>query len=89
MRQRLQPTTESVASITASDTVRAGEFESVLIPTIEETQKTHAKVRLLFQLEPNTGFTAWAVWDHTKFGHAVDQRRKKRRVGLRRVSPAE
>jgi len=68
MLQLLQPTTDNVVSITASGTVTAEDYESVLIPAIEETLKAHDKVRVLFQLEPNTGFTAGAVWDDTKFG---------------------
>jgi len=68
MLQLLQPTTDNVVSITASGTVTAEDYESVLIPAIAETLKSHDKVRVLFQLEPNTGFSAGAVWDDTKFG---------------------
>jgi hypothetical protein len=68
MLQLLQPTTDNVVSITASGTVTAEDYESVLIPAIEETLKAHDKVRVLFQFEPNTGFMAGAVWDDTKFG---------------------
>jgi hypothetical protein len=68
MLQLLQPTTGNLVSVTASGTVEADDYESVLIPAIEETLKTHDKVRVLLQLEPNTRFTAGAVWDDTKFG---------------------
>jgi hypothetical protein len=68
MLQLLQPTIGNVVSLTANGTVTAEDYESVLIPAIEETLKSHDKVRVLFQLEPNTGFTAGAVWDDTKFG---------------------
>jgi len=68
MLQLLQPTMGNVVSIIASGTVTAEDYESVLIPAIEETLKSHDKVRVLFQLEPHTGFTAGAVWDDTKFG---------------------
>jgi hypothetical protein len=68
MLQLLQPTTGNVVSITGSGTVTADDYESVLIPAIEETLQSHDKVRVLFQLEPDTGFTAGAVWDDTKFG---------------------
>jgi hypothetical protein len=53
MLQLLQPMTDNVVSITASGTVTAEDYESVLIPAIEETLKAHDKVRVLFQLEPN------------------------------------
>lgn len=68
MLQLLQPTTGNVVSITASDTVTAEDYEEVLMPAIEEALESHDKVRVLFQVEPNTGFTAGAVWDDTKFG---------------------
>jgi len=68
MLQLLQPTTGNVVSITASGTVTAEDYESVLIPAIEETVKSHDKVRVLYQVEPNTEFTAGAMWDDTKFG---------------------
>jgi hypothetical protein len=68
MLELLQPTTGNLVSVTASGTVTAEDYESLLIPTIEETLKSHDKVRVLLQLEPSTRFTAGAVWDDTKFG---------------------
>ncbi|MCG6862479.1 MAG: STAS/SEC14 domain-containing protein [Chromatiaceae bacterium] len=68
MLQILQPTTGNLVAVNASGTVTAEDYEGVLIPAIEETLKSHDKVRVLFQLDPNTGFTAGAVWDDTKFG---------------------
>ena len=68
MLQLLQPTTGNLVSIGASGTVTAEDYEKVLIPAIEETLKSHDKVRVLFQMELGTGFTAGAVWDDTKFG---------------------
>ena len=68
MLQLLQPTTGNLVSVNASGTVTAEDYEGVLIPAIEETLKSHDKVRVLFQLDANTGFTAGAVWDDTKFG---------------------
>ena len=68
MLQLLQPTTGNLVSIGASGTVTAEDYEKVLIPEIEETLKSHDKVRVLFQLEPGAGFTAGALWDDTKFG---------------------
>ena len=68
MLELLQPTTDNLVSVSASGTVTAEDYESVLIPAIEETLKSHDKVRVLFQLEPNTEFTAGAIWDDTKFG---------------------
>ena len=68
MLQLMQPTTANLVLVSASETVTAEDYENVLIPAIEETLKTHDKVRVLFQLDPNTGFTAGAAWDDTKFG---------------------
>ena len=61
MLELLQPTTDNLVSVSASGTVTAEDYESVLIPAIEETLKSHDKVRVLLQLEPNTGFTAGAM----------------------------
>ena len=55
MLELLQPTTGNLVSVSASGTGTADDYERVLIPAIEETLKSHDKVRLLFQLEPNTG----------------------------------
>jgi hypothetical protein len=68
MLELLQPTTGNVVSITGSGIVTAEDYEGVLIPAIEETLKSHDKVRVLFQLDTDTRFTAGAVWDDTKFG---------------------
>jgi hypothetical protein len=64
----MQPTQDNVVFVNGSGTVTAEDYENVLIPAIEGVLKTHDKVRVLFQMEPNTGFTAGAVWDDTKFG---------------------
>jgi len=70
MLELLQPTTGNLVSVDASGTVTAEDYESVLIPAIQEALKSHDKVRVLLQLEPSTGFTAGAMWDDTKFGLA-------------------
>jgi hypothetical protein len=68
MLELLQPTTGNLVAISARGTVTAEDYEEVLIPAIEAMLKAHEKVRVLFQLEPGTDFTAGAVWDDTKFG---------------------
>jgi hypothetical protein len=66
--QLMQPMTNNLVLLSAGGTVTAEDYENVLIPAIEETLRTHDKVRVLFQVDPDTSFTAGAVWDDTKFG---------------------
>jgi hypothetical protein len=68
MLELLQPTTGNLVAIHASGTVTGEDYERVLIPAIEEVLKSHDKARVLFQLEPDTGFTAGAMWDDASFG---------------------
>ena len=53
----------------ASGEVSAGDYESVLIPAVEDLLRLHKKIRLLYHLGPEfIGFTAGAMWDDAKIG---------------------
>jgi hypothetical protein len=60
---------DNVAAFLASGEVTAADYESVLVPTVEERLARHNKLRLLYHLGPDfTGFTAGAMWDDTRVG---------------------
>jgi hypothetical protein len=60
---------EHVLGFTAKEKVTGKDYETVLIPAIEEKLKKHAKVRLLYHLGADcTGFEMEAMWDDTKIG---------------------
>jgi SpoIIAA-like len=60
---------DNVLGFTAKGTVTANDYESVIIPAVEELFSRKDKVRFLYQLsEDFTGFEASAMWDDTKLG---------------------
>jgi len=68
MLELMEPTTGNVVSIRAGGTVTSDDYEGVLIPAIKAILKSHEKARVLFQLDPETSFTAGAMWDDASFG---------------------
>jgi len=59
----------NVLFITASGEVTAKDYETVLIPAVEEKLKTFDKIRMLYQLDEGfDSYTAGAMWDDTKLG---------------------
>ena len=55
--------------VTAIGKVTADDYESVLIPAVQERLREHGKIGLLCQLGTHfDGFTLGAAWDDTKFG---------------------
>ena len=60
---------DNVMFVTASGEVTAEDYETVLVPAIEEKLKTFKKVRMLYQLDENfDSYTAGAMWDDAKLG---------------------
>ena len=60
---------ENVVALAAHGKVSHQDYVMVVIPSVEEKVKTHAKVRLFFHLgEDFAGYTAEAIWDDTKIG---------------------
>ena len=60
---------DKIVGIRASGTVTAEDYESVLIPTIEERLKKQGPIRLLYVLDCSvTDFSLGAMWDDTKLG---------------------
>lgn len=64
-----------VVAVVASGQVTGDDYETVLVPAIEERLKTHEKIRLLYQFGPEfKKFTTTALWDDAKVGfhHLTD-----------------
>jgi len=63
---------DKVAAFRASGEVTAQDYETTLIPAVEDKLGRHKKISLLYHLGPDFGgFTAGAMWDDTRvgFGH--------------------
>lgn len=60
---------DNVVGFAAHGKITGADYESTLIPAVEERLRKHDKVRLLYQMAPDfEGFDAAAVWDDTKIG---------------------
>lgn len=61
---------DRIVGIRASGNVTAGEYESVLIPTIEEAIRKQGPVCLLYVMDCSIkDFSLGAMWDDTKLGY--------------------
>ena len=69
MIERIPGLPGNVLGISASGTVTAADYESIVIPAVEEMLKQHDKLNLLYHLGPDTkGFEMGAVWDDARVG---------------------
>ena len=60
---------DNVLGISAEGKITATDYETVLIPTVEEKLKTNKKIRMLYQLGNKfTGFDLNAMLDDAKMG---------------------
>jgi hypothetical protein len=60
---------DHVIGITAKGKVTGSDYESVIIPLVEEILKKHPKVSLFYHLGHEfTGMDAEAMWEDTKVG---------------------
>lgn len=60
---------ENVIAFEAKGKVTAVDYETILIPVVEQTLKKHPKVRLLYHLgDAFSGFEVQALWDDAKLG---------------------
>lgn len=60
---------DNVVAVTATGTITAEDYESVIIPAIEQAHDKHGKIRMLYQIESDMcDYTAGALWDDTKVG---------------------
>ncbi|HKJ82848.1 MAG TPA: STAS/SEC14 domain-containing protein [Mariprofundaceae bacterium] len=69
MIERISDLPEYVLGFRASGTITAEDYESVVIPAVEEMFSRQQRIRLLYHLgEEVEGFEAAAMWDDTKLG---------------------
>ena len=69
MIERIRDLPDNVVGFTAKGKVTASDYESVIIPAVEEEFSRHKKIRCLYHVgEEVSGFEAGAVWDDTKLG---------------------
>ncbi len=69
MLTRIDLAADNAIGFRASGEVTAEDYETVLIPAVEELLKREKKIRFLYHLGPEfTGFTVGAMWDDAKIG---------------------
>ena len=69
MVERIPDLPPNVLGFTASGTVTASDYESVIIPAVEAMFDRQPKARFLYHLGDDfSGFEAAAAWDDTKLG---------------------
>ncbi|MEJ2588183.1 MAG: STAS/SEC14 domain-containing protein [Deltaproteobacteria bacterium] len=69
MIEKIPDLPDNALGFTAKGTVTAEDYESVIIPAVEELFSRKGKIRFLYHVGENvTGFEAAAMWDDTKLG---------------------
>ena len=60
---------DNVAAFACHGHVTKADYETVLIPDVEQRLERHDKVRIFYEIDPDfTGFDPGAMWDDTKVG---------------------
>jgi hypothetical protein len=69
MIEKIPNLPDNVLGFTAKGTVTVNDYESIIIPAVEELFSRLEKVRFIYYLgEDFTGFEAGAMWQDTKLG---------------------
>jgi hypothetical protein len=69
MIERITDLPDNVLGFTARGKVTAKDYETVLVPAVEEAIAARHKIRFLYHLGPElSGFEAGALWDDAKVG---------------------
>ena len=69
MIEKIPNLPDNVIGFTAKGTVTVNDYESIVIPAVEELFSRLEKVRFLYHLgEDFTGFETGAIWQDTKLG---------------------
>ena len=69
MIEKIADLPDNVLGFAAKGTVTENDYQSIIIPAVEELFSRQRKVRFLYHLgEEVTGFEAAAIWDDTKLG---------------------
>jgi hypothetical protein len=60
---------DNVLGFSAKGTLTVSDYDTIIIPAVEELFSRHEKIRFLYHLgEDVTGFEAVAMWEDTKLG---------------------
>ncbi|MEQ8547118.1 MAG: STAS/SEC14 domain-containing protein [Cyclobacteriaceae bacterium] len=60
---------ESILGVFATEKITGEDYETILIPALEEKLKANAKIRMIYHIDGDfTGFEFSALWDDAKFG---------------------
>lgn len=60
---------KTVLAFACKGQVTTRDYETVMIPTVEDALKQHRKVRLYYQIDPSfSGIEPGAIWDDFKIG---------------------
>jgi len=69
MIEKMTDLPDNVLGFTAKGTVTMNDYETIIIPAVEDLFSRKKKVRFLYHLGKDvTGFEAAAIWDDTKLG---------------------
>lgn len=69
MIEKIPDLPDNALGFSAKGMVTANDYESIIIPAVEELFSQYDKIRFLYHLgEDFTGFEAAAMWDDTKLG---------------------
>lgn len=69
MIERIPNLPDHVLGFTATGKVTGTDYESTIIPAVEQCLKTHLEINLIYHIRENfEGFDAAAVWDDAKVG---------------------
>jgi len=69
MIQQLPDFPDNVLAIVATGRVTRQDYETVVVPAVEQALKTHGKMRLYYEIASGfTGFDAGAMWEDFKVG---------------------
>ncbi|MBJ6726829.1 SpoIIAA family protein [Geomesophilobacter sediminis] len=71
MVERIEGLPEHVLGFNARGQVTAADYETIIIPAVEEMRLRHRRLHFLYHLGPEfTGFEAKALWDDARLGIA-------------------
>ncbi|RII30926.1 MAG: hypothetical protein CXR30_03720 [Geobacter sp.] len=69
MIEKIPDLPDNVLGFKAKGTVTERDYETIIIPAVEDLFSRQEKIRFLYHLgEEFTGFEAAAIWDDTKLG---------------------
>ena len=69
MIEQLSNFPDNVVAIRCKERVTKADYESVLVPAVENALKKHDKVRIYYEITPDySGFDAGAMWEDFKVG---------------------